>query len=274
MQAVQIMAILNITPDSFSDGGIYYNNPEKALARAKEMLLQGADSIDIGGESSRPGAQNISTEEELQRVIPVIMLLRKYIGNTFTISIDTYKASVAREALAKGANMVNSLGGFTFDPSLVDVVSKYKCLFCMYHIKGTPQTMQKGEITYIDVVKDIIDFFTNQIAICKEKGIDKKQLIIDPGIGFGKTVEQNIEILQRLKEFKSLGLPILIGLSRKSWLAKILKEKLDKAFVPQERIEAGLAGVAVAVENGASIIRTHDVLQTKTFLTVLQRLQQ
>lgn len=274
MKKVTVMGILNVTPDSFSDGGMYYQNPQKAVLRVRQMLHEGADIIDIGGESTRPGSRLITGEEELERVIPVIQAVRKEIGNTFSISIDTFKATVAEKALSQGATMVNSLGGLCFDKSLADVIKKSKCLFIIYHIKGLPKTMQKGEIVYKDVVKDIIKFFEEQIVLGIKKGIQRKQFIIDPGIGFGKSLEQNLEIMRRLDELKKLHLPILIGVSRKSHLGLLLQKKLTLNTLPppEDRLEGSLAETAIAVCNGASIIRTHDVLQTKRFLTVLEDL--
>lgn len=268
------MGILNVTPDSFSDGGLFYNNVSVAVRKAEQMLQEGAEIIDLGGESSRPGAELITEQEELQRVIPVVEALRSDLGNKFAISIDTYKAEVADEALQKGATMINSMGGFCFDPKLAVVVAKHDCHFGMYHIKGTPQTMQTGEIVYGDVIKDISGFFEEQMLIGDAHGVDRKKYILDPGIGFGKTVEHNLEILRRLAEFKSFELPILIGVSRKGHIGAILKNKLglDEVPGPLERLEGALADTAVAVINGASIVRTHDVLQTKKFLAVLEEL--
>lgn len=267
----KLMGILNITPDSFSDGGNYFNNPQKAVDYAKEMITEGADYIDIGGESTRPGSENISAEEELQRVLPVIKEIRKQLGNTIHLSIDTYKAEVAEGALAAGVTAVNTLGGFLFDKKLAAVVAKQQCMIIMYHIKGKPKTMQQGEIEYSDVVGDISDFFEEQISFGEKHGIEKNRFILDPGIGFGKTVEQNIEILQNLEKFKKCNLPILIGVSRKSHLGMILQNDLGLKTDPSERLEASLAETAVAVLNGASIVRTHDIMQTKKFLTVLEK---
>jgi len=270
-----IMGILNITPDSFSDGGLYYEHGAAAIAaalsRAETMIKEGADIIDVGGESTRPGAEPVSAEDEIARVVPVIEAIRKTLGSDIWISIDTDKADVAEAALLVGADMVNALGGIKFDSHLADVVKKYACPLVIYHIKGDPKTMQTGEISYIDVVAEIKDFFKNQIAECERAGVARAQIVIDPGIGFGKTVAQNVEIIKRLSEFSDLGAPILIGLSRKSHLGTILKEQLDLGDVPapSERLEAGLAETAVAVLHGVSIVRTHDVLVTKKFLATL-----
>jgi dihydropteroate synthase len=274
MKPISIMGILNVTPDSFSDGGLFYNNVGVAVGKAAQMLQDGADIIDLGGESSRPGAELITVQEELQRVIPVVDALRSELGNNFTISVDTYKAEVAEEALQHGVTMINSMGGFSFDSRLAAVVEKHGCKVGMYHIKGTPQTMQTGEIIYDDVIKDISSFFEKQMLTGDVQGVDRKKYILDPGIGFGKTVQHNLEILRRLAEFKSFELPILIGVSRKGHIGTILKDKLRLADVPSplERLEGALADTAVAVINGASIVRTHDVLETKKFLAVLEEL--
>lgn len=269
-----LVGILNVTPDSFSDGGLYYDDIDKAVGHAQQMLTEGADIIDIGGESSRPGAEQVSTDEELRRVITVLRPLRKHIGDRVIISIDTYKSSVAEQAIVNSADMINSLGGFTFDPKLAEIISKHKCPVVLYHIKGIPKTMQKGTILYRDVVKDITQFFQEQIDFGISKGIKREQFLIDPGIGFGKTPEQNLEIIKRLGEFQNMKLPIVIGVSRKQHLGTVLQKELGLKEIPStlERIEGALAETAVAIQNGAHIIRTHDVLQTKKFVTILDRL--
>lgn len=274
MKPISLMGILNVTPDSFSDGGLFYGDVKLAVSGAEQMLREGAEIIDIGGESSRPGAELITVQEELQRVIPVVDALRSALGSTFSISIDTYKSEVAETALQHGATMINSMGGFRFDPALAGVVAKYGCPVVVYHIKGLPQTMQVGEIVYDDVIKEISEFFDEQINIGEKSDVQKKQYIFDPGIGFGKTVDHNLEILKRLSEFKKYDVPILIGVSRKGHIGSILKEKLELDNVPGplERLEGALADTAIAVINGASIVRTHDVLQTKKFLAVLEEL--
>jgi dihydropteroate synthase len=267
----KIMGILNVTPDSFSDGGDYFDNPEKAVKRVDQMLSDGADYIDIGGESTRPGSEYVSEKEELDRVLPIIKALRKKHGDDIRISIDTWKSSVATEALKNGANAVNSLGGFLFDEELAEVVAKYHCMIIIYHIKGEPKTMQKGEITYTNVSREIGNFFEQQIEIGQRYGIKRDQFILDPGIGFGKTGEQNIEIIKNLSYFKKFALPLLLGVSRKSHLGTILKNDLNLETQPIERLEASLAETAIAVQNGAGIIRTHDVRETKKFLSILEK---
>lgn len=268
-----IMGILNVTPDSFSDGGLF-NNVDTATKHAESMIKDGANIIDVGGESTRPGAQPVSIEEEISRVVPVITAIRKQFNDKFLISIDTNKSQVAQAALDVGADIINSLGGFMFDKELISVAKKHKCPVVIYHIKGEPRTMQQGEIIYKDVINDITEFFNKQINLGLQNGLKKEQFILDPGIGFGKTVEQNIEVIKRLSEFKKLSLPILVGVSRKSHLGIILKEALKLGEIPslKERIEAALAETAIAVLNGANIIRTHDVLTTKKFLAVIDML--
>lgn len=269
MQKTQIMGILNITPDSFSDGGFYFNS-EDAVKRAEQMLAEGADVIDIGGESTRPGSERISAQEEIKRVIPVIKAIKKKFPNA-TLSIDTYKYEVAEEAEKNGCTIINSLGGFSRDGNLVNIVAKSNCKIVIYHIKGEPATMQKGQIMYADVVKEISTFFKDQIKIGKKHGIKKDRFILDPGIGFGKTLSQNIEIIKNLKAFNTFQLPILIGVSRKSHLGMILKDELGIESAPLERLEGALAETAIAVQKGATIVRTHDILQTKKFLTVFEK---
>jgi dihydropteroate synthase len=270
-----VMGILNVTPDSFSDGGLYFDDVAKAVARVEQMIEEGADIIDIGGESTRPGSAPISPEEELKRIIPIIGAVRKKLGDKIILSIDTYRSSVAREALQEGANMINSLGGFIFDNKLADVVAEFDCPIAIYHIKGVPQTMQKGSIVYKDVIDEIVVFFQKESYFGLSRGMKREQFILDPGIGFGKTLENNLEIIRRLHEFQKLDLPLLISVSRKSHLGKLLQERLGLSEMPDtsERLEASLAEIAVAVLNGASIVRTHDVLPTVKFLAVLDALK-
>ncbi len=265
------MGILNVTPDSFSDGEEYYNDVEKALKRAEEMISEGADIIDIGGESTRPGSERVTTEEELKRVIPVITAIHKKFPK-IPLSIDTYKSVVAEKAIKAGAAIINSMGGFMFDSHLAEVAALFQVPLIIYHIKGTPETMQKGDIVYDNVIEEISSFLQQQIDFGVAKGMKKEQFILDPGFGFGKTVAQNSEIIKRFSEFKSFNLLLLLGVSRKSTLGAILKEKLEKEFAPTERLEAGLAATAIAVLHGAKIVRTHDVLPTKKFVSVLDSL--
>lgn len=268
-----LMGILNITPDSFSDGGLYNTSIEQSLQRAEQMISEGADIIDIGGESTRPGADPVSEDEEVKRVLPVITAMRKSFPK-IPLSIDTRKTLVAQKALSEGCTIINSLGGFTFDTELASVAAKHKCKVLMYHIKGEPKSMQKGAITYTDIVKEITNFFEEQIAFGESQGMKRKQFILDPGIGFGKTVEQNIEIIRRFDEFSSLSLPLAVGVSRKSHLARFLQDQLKLDTLPDtdERLEASLAETGIAIQKGAAIVRTHDVSQTKKFIIMLEAL--
>lgn len=265
-----VMGILNVTPDSFSDGGLYFV-PELALAKAESMIKEGADIIDIGGESTRPQSIAVPAEEEIARVIPVIKMIREKFGKKILLSIDTNKPAVAEAALKAGANIVNSLGGFLFDPALATVVAKSGSPIVIYHIKGEPRTMQSGTIKYKNVVSEINEFFKKQIDLGKKSGVKKDQYILDAGIGFGKSVEHNLAIVKNFKAFSKWKLPLLIGASRKSHLGKVLEAKLKLSAVPspEERVEAGLAEAGVAVLRGATIVRTHDVLATKKFLALL-----
>lgn len=269
-----IAGTLNVTPDSFYDGGRYFDI-EKTVARAAEHVTEGADIIDIGGESTRPGSTPVSLEEELRRVIPVIRAVRERVSKNIAISVDTYKSRVAAEALDAGADIINSIGGFTFDPEMAMVAARYGCSFAMYHVRGMPSTMQEGDITYHDVITDIADFFETQIAQGIAAGMRRDQFIVDPGIGFGKTLEHNVEIIRRLAEFKKLGLPILIGVSRKSHLGLILKDALDLPEAPpaEDRLEASLAEAVIAVLNGADIVRTHDVAETRRALAAVDAIK-
>lgn len=269
-QKTAIMGIVNITPDSFSNGDKDYKNIDNILKKITYMLEHGADIIDIGGESTRPGAEPVSVEEELDRVIPVIETVRKELGDRFFISIDTYKSQVAEEALKAGVDMVNDISGMSFDPQMAKVVAKFDCPIVINHIRGRPFDMQKGDIYYDDVILDIIAFLKRQIDFGISSGIRPDRFIVDPGIGFGKLPEHNVEIIRRLNEFRILGLPILIGISRKSFLNVILKNLLTKKDIPpKERLYASLGATAYAVLNGAHIVRVHDVKETAEFLTIL-----
>lgn len=268
-QKTAVMGILNLTPDSFSDGGIYYKEIDKAVERVAQMLEEGADIIDVGGESTRPGAKPISIDEELERVIPVIKAVRKELGNNFLISIDTYKSEVAKQAVKEGADIVNDISGMSFDPEMAKTVAQLDCPVIINHIKGRPENMQK-DVYYDDVVFEVIEFLDSQIRYGMSKGIKKDRFIIDPGIGFGKYVEHNIEIIKRLSELKVLGFPILIGISRKSFVGIVLENFAGRNYpFPSDRLFGSLGATACAVLNGAHIVRTHDVKETVDFLTLL-----
>lgn len=273
-QKTIVMGVLNVTPDSFSDGGLYYGNAEKAVNRAYQMVNEGADIIDIGGESTRPGSCGISEKEEIDRIIPVIKGIRKSRNKCF-ISVDTYKEEVAGKALIEGADIINALSGEDYKHKIFAAAKEFKCPIILYHIRGTPKNMQKGEIRYKDVVRDIVQHFIKRIEFGVEMGLNRNQFLVDPGIGFGKTVEQNLEIVRKLKDLSVLKTPVVIGISRKSHLGKILQDelKLPSTPSPTDRLEASLAETAIAVLNGAHIIRTHDVVQTKKFLAALDKLK-
>lgn len=248
-----IMGILNITPDSFSDGGLFVNI-ESAIEHANEMIKDGADIIDVGGESTRPGAEAVPIDVELNRVIPVISELSK--STDICISIDTYKSEVAKIAIDNGACMVNDISAMS-DPKMAEVVAKSNVPIVLMHKKGTPKNMQISP-HYDSLIDEIKQYLQDRVNIAEKSGISPDKIIIDPGIGFGKTVEHNLEILRRLGEFKSIGKPILVGTSRKSFIGKILN--IDD---PRERIDGTSATVAIAIANGADIVRVHDVKQMK-----------
>ncbi|MDQ7037935.1 MAG: dihydropteroate synthase [Aquificota bacterium] len=263
-----VMGVLNVTPDSFSDGGLYMK-PEDALRRAVQMAEEGAEIIDIGGESTRPGSRRISAEEELERVLPVLKLVRKELPQIW-ISVDTYKSEVARVCLEEGADIINDISGGTFDPDILKVVSRYSCPYVINHIKGRPETWREEPIIYGDVVQEITDWFRERIRRLKEAGYRREDnLILDPGIGFGKLPEHNVEILSRFEEFRILGKPLMVGVSRKSFIGIILEGFLNRKTEPKERLFGSLGATAPAVLRGAQIVRTHDVKETREFLAVL-----
>lgn len=253
-----LMGVLNVTPDSFSDGSLYLEK-EKAIAHGLKMAEEGADIIDIGGESTRPGSKPLDVEQELRRVIPVIESLAK--EDLVPLSIDTYKATVARAAIEAGAQMVNDISGLRFDPGLAQVVAERGLPLVLMHMRGTPQTMQQ-DVHYESLFSEILLSLQGSIAEAEFAGVEPGQIIIDPGIGFGKTLEQNLLIIRNLYEFRSLGKPILMGTSRKSFIGKILNADV------KDRLEGTLATVTAAVLHGAHIIRCHDVLQVKRAVDV------
>ncbi len=243
------MGIVNVTPDSFYDGGIV-TDAEAAWARAKAMAGDGADILDVGGESSRPGAAPVSVEEECRRVLPAIEAMRP-LG--IPISIDTYRAETARRALDSGASMINDITALRHDPGMVEVAASAKCACVLMHMLGTPQTMQRDP-KYDDVVDDLCSFFDERIRFATSHGIAEDALWIDPGFGlFGKTVAHNLAILRRLSEFKKLGRPILVGTSNKSTIGAVLDAPVH------DRMEGTAATVAIAIANGADAVRVHDV---------------
>ncbi len=253
-----LMGVLNVTPDSFSNGGLFLDK-EKAVEHGLKMAEEGADMIDIGGESTRPGAKPLDINEELQRVIPVIKTLSKRLS--IPISIDTYKSEVAQRAIDAGAEIINDISGLNFDPFMVKVCAKEDIPIVLMHIRGTPETMQKN-IHYESIFSEIILYLKESIQRAENEGVDPKKIIIDPGIGFGKTVSDNLIIIKNLKEFKILGKPILLGTSRKSFIGKILNAE------PKDRLEGTLSSIAIGVLNGAHIIRSHDVFQAKRAIAI------
>ncbi len=245
-----VMGILNITPDSFSDGGKHFN-ASFALEQGIKMVRDGADILDIGGESTRPGSEPVTIEEELRRTIPVIEALAAKV--TVPISIDTYKAEVARQAIAAGASIVNDISGLRFDPEMPKVITQYNVPVVIMHIKGRPREMQKNP-QYEALIPEIMDYFRISMRLAKKFGIPDDLMILDPGIGFGKTFAHNLEILNNLEQFMLLEKPLLVGPSRKAFLGKILGD------VPaSDRLEGTAAAIAVSIMKGANIIRVHDV---------------
>ncbi len=256
-----VMGILNVTDDSFSDGGKYYST-ENAVKHALGMIEDGADFIDIGGESTRPGAGAISVVEEIDRVIPVIESVLKEKPDAI-ISVDTTKSSVAEAALQNGAKIINDVSAFNFDPKIMDIVKKYDAAYVLMHMKGNPKDMQRAPY-YDDVIKEIYNFLYDKLKILGNAGISK--IFVDPGIGFGKRIEDNFEILKRLEDFKSLGYPILVGASRKSFIGKTLNLDVDKRDTATSIIES------LAIKNGARIIRTHNVMNGMQVCKLLKQL--
>ncbi len=245
-----IMGILNVTPDSFSDGSLYVDK-DYAIEHAFRMQYEGADIIDIGGESTRPGSEAISIQEEIRRIVPVIETLAKNIK--VPISVDTCKSAVAEAAISAGASIVNDISGLRFDPKMPGVVARNKAPVVIMHIKGRPKNMQRTP-TYKALIPEIMDYLREGINIAREAGIPDGRIIIDPGIGFGKTVEHNLEIIKRLNEFTGFEKAILLGPSRKSFIGKTLGD-----LPVTERLEGTAAAVAIGIFNGANIIRVHDV---------------
>jgi len=257
-----VMGILNTTPDSFSDGG-QFNSSETAINHALEMVRDGAKIIDVGGESTRPGADAVSVEEEIERVVPVIKALRQ--KSDVCISIDTSKPEVMRAAVQAGADLVNDVNGLR-EPRALDVCAKLGVPVCVMHMQGQPRTMQESPC-YDDVVKDVKLFLQQRITECVAAGIRQENIIIDPGFGFGKNLKHNLQLLQHLNEFKSLDVPVLVGLSRKSMLGLILDSPVE------QRLHASVAAAVLAWTKGAKIFRVHDVKPTVDALKVCVAVQ-
>ena len=257
-----IMGILNVTPDSFSDGGKFKSH-DQAIGHAVKMIKEGANIIDIGGESTRPGAKAVQLEEELMRIIPIIEAIR--LKSDCLISIDTYKSKVAEAALDAGADMVNDISGLTFDHNMASLVSERNVPVIIMHIKGKPRDMQKNP-NYDNLIKEIKVFFELQIAIAKRAGIDSGNIILDPGIGFGKRLEDNFEIIRELGQISTMGYPVLLGPSRKSFIGLTLDLPIE------ERMEGTLASITAGVINGARIVRVHDIRATRRTLTITEKI--
>ncbi|MCM8541058.1 MAG: dihydropteroate synthase [Lentisphaeraceae bacterium] len=249
-----IMAVLNVTPDSFSDGGSYAD-VKCAVKNAMQMVEQGADIIDIGGESTRPGAKKVSQETELKRVIPVIKSIREL--SKIPISIDTTKSEVARQAIAAGADIINDISAFKMDPEMKNVALETGAGAMLMHMRGTPQTMQEN-LHYDDLIGEIKDYFKETIEELLSLAISKNALMIDPGIGFSKNAEQNLEIINKLDQFLDFEVPILLGTSRKSFIGKVLG--LEH---PAERIWGTAASIAIGISKGAAVVRVHDIKEMK-----------
>lgn len=259
MKNLRIMGILNVTPDSFSDGG-RFNTIEAALEQAERMIDEGADIIDIGGESTRPGAADVSTADEYQRVIPILKSIKaRY---RIQVSIDTSKAEIMRAAIDEGADIINDVRALQ-NPGAIDACRQHQGQICLMHMQGQPRTMQSNP-QYDHVIDEVKQFLQQRINACEQAGINKHQIIVDPGFGFGKTLEHNLQLLSKLSSFQSLQCPILAGISRKSMIGQLL----DNAPT-EERLYGSLSAAVIAAMNGASIIRVHDVKATADALKIV-----
>ncbi len=255
---VRVMGVINTTPDSFSDGG-QFDTTEKALRYARQLIDDGVDILDIGGESTRPGSQNLDASEELARTIPLIQAIRK--ESDVQISIDTNKSEVMRQAVAEGANLINSIWALRQDDALA-VAAQSGAAVCLMHMQGTPETMQQNP-SYDDVVSEVIEFLRQRIEAAVEAGIARENIIVDPGFGFGKTLQHNLLLLKSLAQLKALDVPLLVGMSRKSMIGTILNKPVD------QRIYGSISTAVIAAMQGADIIRVHDVAQTIDALAIV-----
>ena len=253
-----IMGILNITPDSFSDGGQYLTLDE-ALKRAHQMIEEGVDIIDIGGESTRPGSEPVSADEELKRITPIIEVLKK--KSDIAISVDTYKPQVMKVVIGMDVAMINDVYALS-QPGAIDIIKQSHVGVCLMHMQGTPKTMQQNP-HYTNVVSEVKLFLESRAKHLMSEGIDKSRIILDPGFGFGKTFEHNIELLQQLESFQTLKLPLLVGLSRKSFIRKILNSDYD------DHLSGSISAAIFSVIKGAKILRVHDVKETKSALKII-----
>jgi dihydropteroate synthase len=257
-----IMGVINVTPDSFSDGGKYIEL-KQILMRAEALAAEGADILDIGGESTRPGAVPVRLDEERRRVLPVIEALA---AGGIPISIDTQKPELMREAVAAGASMVNDVCGFRA-PGAFEAVANSSAAICIMHMQGEPRTMQQNP-HYDDVIKDVCDYLAGRVRAAESAGISRERVVVDPGFGFGKTLEHNLTLLRQLRRFREIGGVLLAGLSRKTLLGKITGRE------PAERVFASVAAALIAVQNGAQIVRVHDVAATRDALAILGAVEQ
>jgi dihydropteroate synthase len=262
----KVMGILNVTPDSFSDGG-QYSSLETAVQQARNMLEAGASFIDVGGESTRPGALAVSLQEELDRVIPVIEALTKEMD--VVVSIDTSKAQVMTEAVQAGASLINDVRALRNEGALAAAVmaaNEFNVPSCLMHMQGEPQTMQKAP-QYDGVVQQVTEFFIQQITKCHEAGLDRKHILIDPGFGFGKTLNHNYQLLKHLQDFKQFDVPVLVGMSRKSMIGNLLNRDIN------QRLAGNIATATIAALSGIGIIRVHDVGETMDAVNIVNKLQ-
>ena len=258
-----VMGILNVTPDSFSDGGQYLDFDE-ALNRAEKMIEEGADIIDIGGESTRPGSDPVSEDEELKRILPIIKALQKH--SNIVISVDTYKPKVMERAIDMGVAMINDVFALQ-QPGAIDVIKKSNVGICLMHMQGTPKTMQVNP-TYQNVLSEVKSFLEERTTVLIAEGIHTERIILDPGFGFGKTFEHNITLLQNLESFQSLKLPLLVGLSRKSFIRKILSGDHD------DHLSGSISAAILSILKGAKIVRVHDVKETQSAIKIMQIAQE
>ena len=258
LRTPQIMGILNMTPDSFSDGG-KFNHLDKAMGKVESMILSGATIIDVGGESTRPGAQDVSVNDEVERVIPLVRAIKKHFD--VWISLDTSKAAVMQEGVINGIDIINDIRALR-EPGALDVAVSSNLPVCIMHMQGQPRTMQQSPV-YDDVLQDVCDFLEERINVCEKSGIDKKNIILDLGFGFGKSLEHNYHLLANLEKFHQYGLPILAGMSRKSMISKLLEK------TPAESVVGSVVCATIAAQKGAQIIRVHDVAETQDAMRVL-----
>jgi len=259
-----VMGILNVTPDSFSDGNNYLALP-KAIECAKSLIKQGADIIDVGGESTRPGAKEVSAAQEIDRIIPVIQVIRKY--SDILISVDTRKAVVAEQAIQAGANIINDVSALRHDPDMINILQRNRDIgIILMHMQGEPASMQQNPV-YENVIEEIICFFRERLAFCTLHEINQSRLFLDPGIGFGKNLEHNLVILSKLSAFQILGLPLVIGASRKRFINEIDPSE------PSERLGGTLAATSLSLQTGVDIVRVHDVKAHVQFLKVMRSCQ-